>query len=110
MSSEQIRQIIHDLLYNLFTLHLREIHKVNLPTLRIREPRVYKTIEDRKIRETLVKSGFFKVDLNTPRPHENLEIVFNDSNGQDRLLYELTDIANLVVSGEEKLVQGKKGC
>lgn len=106
---EELRKAFHGLLYNLFTIHLKEIHENDLSTLKIKEPKVYETIEGIKVRKALVKSGFFKVaKWKSPKAEEDLEIEFKDIYGRDRLLYELSNTANFYIKSGEKLVQGKE--
>ena len=45
---------------NVFAKSLREINETNLPTLKLRNPDVYETIKNRKIREALIVSGRFQ--------------------------------------------------
>ena len=73
-SASKVKISAEGLSDNVFFQNVWMIHELNLPTLKIRGPRVYKTIETPKFREALVLTGFFQASrFKSPR-QEDLEI------------------------------------
>jgi hypothetical protein len=72
---------------NKFTHSLNYINETNLLTLELRNPDVYAAIKNRKVREALVLSELFQVDLLWgPIAIDNLEICWDIRDDSSRLL------------------------
>lgn len=85
---------IDGLVNNVFSRSLREIDETNLPTLELRNPGAYATIEDRETREALVISGLFQVDLHkSSRAEEDLEVCWDARIDSQRILYAIDRLA-----------------
>ncbi|MEM2178919.1 MAG: hypothetical protein QW272_08890 [Candidatus Methanomethylicaceae archaeon] len=106
---EILRIALEDLLNNVFTRNLKEIHTYNLATLKVVSPEAYETISDRKIREALIKSKLFMIGVwKTPFAERDIEIMFNDQFSRDRLLYTLDLTAKFYYKSKSEPHQGKE--
>jgi len=60
---EKFNAMFEGLILNVFTLGQKEINQLNLATLEIRNPKIYETVKDKNVRQTLVKIGMFEVNI-----------------------------------------------
>ena len=60
---ERFKIVFEGLILNVFTCGLREIDRLNLVTLEIRDPEIYETVKDKGVREVLVKIGMYDVNI-----------------------------------------------
>lgn len=87
---DAFRVALDGLTNNVFAGSLREISETNLPTLKLRNPDVYETIKNRKIREALIVSGLFQVARHRgPKAVEDLEICWDGRPDINRLLLDV---------------------